>query len=493
MLPVPVKDMGVFLQLSAEIISMETADHLLALEETENLWEAQVRGLHLWPLIRWKVYRTARYRLRGYRQGAAGEDRLRRYFALPKWPFYLKTLSAVGAGRFSGRKTLFLTARNTRIPLDRSGRSFDRVHDAYFDLSEAPLILEANRFSRASHPDHRFEDCRYSLDVFWLWSYARSRFITLSERERGQISDFTHSVASLYGYPDMAPGLFEMALRLIRQHEVFRSFFRRSVLSKLAGNLAIVTYASYMGEYALLTKTLHECGFEVVEPQHGIIHRIHDAYRLPSALSEDDTHPARDYLPDTILTYGDYWNRQIQSPSTVKTIGYSYLQETVERSRTKVTVKGDQILILSQPFITSDLVDLTVYLAHSFPQRPIIFKLHPIEELSDPIFQPLGDLPNVHVESDADVYPLIAESAVIVGYSTTVLVEAVAFPGKRIFFQDRDDVIPAEVGSHFETPEELAAMLDDPATGVPDCAPREFWEIDWEARLRAFFAERRSP
>lgn len=472
---------------------MEMADRLLSLEETENLWEPQVRGLHLWPLIRFRVYRILRYRLRGYQQQDTEEGRVRRYFAPPKWPFYLKTLSALAAGRFSGQKTLFFTARSTRFPLGQTGRSFDRVHDAYFQFADAPLILEANPFAQIARPDHQFESCRYSLDVFWLWSYARSRFVRLSERESMQIGDFTRSVAALWGYPDMAADLSHLATRLVRLAAVSRSIFRRSVVSKLDGNLVIMPYASYMSHYALLTQLLHECGCEVVEPQHGIIHHIHDAYQLPSVPPDDETHPAHNYLPDVILTFGDYWNKQIRSPSRVRTIGYPYLQKIVERSRTEIAGKSDQILVLSQPFITVDLVDLTAYLARTFPERPIVFKLHPIEKLSDPVFQPLSDLPNVRVESDVDVYPLIAKSAIIVGYSTTALVEAVAFPGKRIFFQDPDDVIPVEVGSRFDTPEELAAMLDDPAAGVPDCAPHEFWEPDWEENLRAFFAERQSP
>jgi hypothetical protein len=131
-------------------------------------------------------------------------------------------------------------------------------------------------------------------------------------------------------------------------------------------------------------------------------------------------------------------------------------------------------------------VALAEQVAKAFPERQIVFKLHPLDPYTEEAYGTLQALPNVKVVTRADVYQLVAESEIILSYySTTVLIEAVAFPGKRIFYHEVG-ILPAEIGDHFESADDLIDLIRDPARGFPRCQPDQFWASDWQERLNKF-------
>lgn len=462
---------------------MHNRETLLSIEAGSNLWDAEAFGLKLWPLVRVFLLGQLAYQHKGY-QPITGEGR-KTYLLPHKWPRYLRAMSFALSPHKGHYSALFMVNNLTRVPLSSTGHSVDRLHGEFFNRIHQPLILESSPNAYAASPDQFHEQRIFSQDAFWLWSYAQSRIQRLPGAISKQLEEFAVWIAEVFNAPEHLPRLIGFLERFVREYRVIRPVLEKYIAPKLAQKFALVTCAAYMGREALVTATLHDLGFHVAEAQHGLINPLHLAYNLPEAYQHNPLHPSRRYLPDTLLTYGDHWSGVTQMPSAKVAVGYPHLSKIVERSMKTAASSEPSILVLSQPTVTDRAADLACKLAAAFPKQQIIFKLHPQEShLTDRLPQ-LQALSNVTIIGRADVYELIARSQSIVGFSTTVLVEAVAFPGKRIFFNEPDE-IPAEAGEPFADAEDLIGMLEQPDRGFPRCDPGFFWAVDWQARMDHF-------
>jgi hypothetical protein len=282
--------------------------------------------------------------------------------------------------------------------------------------------------------------------------------------------------------PDKEPRLASVMLGLLRRNAGLRLFLERRIVPKLQEpRFVLIENASYMGRGGLLTRTLHEAGLVVAEAQHGLISRQHYVYNYSPACLNDLQHPSRLYLPDILFTFGDYWSEQAQMPVEKISIGSPHLTRVVHNLRS-VQVIADQILVLSGD---ARALELTQELARAFPQRRIVFKLHPIESHLTASYSAQLPFQNVTVADFANVYELIAASAIIIGHSSTALIEAVAFPGKRIFYHDAE-FIPPDVGDQFTEAADLIALIENPSRGFPSARAEKFWTFDYEERLAQF-------
>jgi CDP-glycerol glycerophosphotransferase (TagB/SpsB family) len=146
------------------------------------------------------------------------------------------------------------------------------------------------------------------------------------------------------------------------------------------------------------------------------------------------------------------------------------------------------ILIISQGTVTPVMVDITKYLSKALPQYTIIFKLHPGEVPFTLRYEELKKYHNVQIKTYENIYELIAQSEIIVGYYSTSLFEAVAFKDKRIFIVD-NDMIPDSLGYKFSGNEELCDAILDEDAGYPSADPSYFWEPNWEEKISSFLTK----
>jgi len=270
--------------------------------------------------------------------------------------------------------------------------------------------------------------------------------------------------------------------RLIRQYTPLRSIFKRFIHPKLRVGVAFLEIAAYLGRQAILSKILHEFNYKVFEYQHGVISENHPAYNYPHALNTDQQHPSRQYLPDTLLTFGKGWSSKIDMPANIIPVGAPYLSKIVERVKKDGRHQRNSILVISQWTVTERLIRISTELAKAFPEKEILFKLHPAEIPSFTAIQRRLTEPNIKVLGSDDVYKLISESPIIIGFNSTALIEATAFQGKRIFFSDPVNM-PGGIGGFFHDTEELISLIKNPETGYPTVAGSDLWEPNWEETM----------
>ncbi|GAF86230.1 unnamed protein product, partial [marine sediment metagenome] len=219
--------------------------------------------------------------------------------------------------------------------------------------------------------------------------------------------------------------------------------------------------------------------------QHGFVSKEHYAYNYPQYCIDNNHHQCRDYLPDYLLMFGEYWAENIRIPSKKIVVGYPYLNEILNRLIEYIKPKTKSILIVSQGTVTKSMVNIAKKLSRTFTDYKIIFKLHPGEIPFKERYSLLKNLSNIEIIGNYNIFELIAKNKIIIGYNSTTLVEALKFPGKRIFILENNDV-PNEIGYKFTNVEELIEAIKDNSKGYPKAKPEYFWASNWEERFQEF-------
>lgn len=454
---------------------------LLAREESLNPWAASVQGIPLWAGLRTHLLRQALYADQPQHQLAALEKPRLRFFAPPIWKYYLRSLKNVLLPR--DYAALIYKGSVTRIAEDGGRRSRDRLYSPFYEALGDPLLIEAFTFTRQMPPPDPLVE-RYIISNDWLSLLLRSEAALrrLPPAHQRELDAFAEAAVQHFEQPAQ----FEQARRMLHRFVVGSQFFRRLVgrviAPRLRRPLALVNTASYMGGVAALTLALHEAGITVVELQHGV---LEVPYKFPASLLADVPPAVPAVLPDLLLTFGDYWSAQVQAPYQVEALGYPYLQEMVQRLEAHHPANPQQVLVVSQPLVTEALVTLACNLADALPQYQFSFRPHPREVLSAPLRQKLAAAPNLRLRESGSPYEMIAESGIVLGYSSMLLFEVAAFSGKRILIMD-NALVPDRLGEKFRTAEQAVNAIQDATRGQMQLAREALWAAQPMEKLAAF-------
>lgn len=459
--------------------SMDTFEELLQLEDQLHLWDAKVRGLHLWALVRSPVFQ------RLTRQAADFVPTPRRTWKVSASRAQLvrdaRTFQILVSPPSQSYDALFFAEGFSRYASDEN-TSFDRRLEPIYALYEHPLVLESHNALHIDKPDRSLGAEIYSQNIIWYFSSLFGRISRLKPSEKAVVYDFARTVALTFGIEDWEAFIVSRTEKLISFWPHVLQIVAKFIVPKLRHtSLVWVDNACYLNRQGLVTRALHEQGLRVAEVQHGIIYPQHYAYNYPVSCLQESQHPCRLYLPDLFLTYGDYWKGQNRIPSEQYTVGHVQLSRTVRALKQLKGVDG-QILVISGDART---LELTHALAKHFPQRKIILKLHPGETSLYASYTNEMSYPNVAIVLHDDVYRLVAESEIVIGYNSTVLIEAAAFPNKRIFFYEKN-IIPPTVGSRFSSIPDAIEQISDLTSGYGQATPDTFWALNYEDRLKAF-------
>lgn len=169
----------------------------------------------------------------------------------------------------------------------------------------------------------------------------------------------------------------------------------------------------------------HERGIEVAELQHGWIGSSHAAYNFGAAMRE----PAMvRCLPDTLLGYGEYWGRDIRFPGRFVPIG----KPTLDRTTLNVLPWADRprtVLFVSSNF-EHDLVDRALLAVRdALPSDwSLVLRPHPVERATA-AQRHAAVLAHDGIELglSVDGGEALARSRAVIGFSSTMLFEALAY------------------------------------------------------------------
>jgi len=446
-------------------------DELIAIESRAELWQPEVQGSKLWPAIRAGLLSTRIMNKMGWKTIPIAKSSRRNQIKL--WRPHLRTLSWMVQHNSQNRYSAFFMTYG-----------LDRFSYYFYERLTQPLIMESSWNGQINAPLWQSSNQVLLEDTFKVWSQLRYRHFPLSATELNAINEFAHQVSIAYEIPDQVAGIANRVKAYLRRMSIMRPVVER-IVRQMDSKFALIHMASYMGMLAPMVKLLHEHGITIAEPQHGIATEFHYAYNLPEICVSDPHHVCRQYLPDVFLTHGDYWGSRLRTPSRIVVTGFPRLSEQIENNAGKIEANPKQILIISQFIVIKQLIEITDHLARRFPDHRIIFKLHPLDTTLEPVWASLEQYPNVEIKGLYNIHELIAQSAVIVGYNSTVLWEVLAFPGKRCFFLKSNE-IPDSLGQSFSTPGELIDFILNPSSGYASMQAADIWADNWQQRVDNF-------
>jgi hypothetical protein len=359
----------------------------------------------------------------------------------------------------------------------------DRIHGGYYTFFKYPLIFQKPHQGKFSRLVVEVEPSNiYYFPTIQIFSklVEKIRFFSTDKDEQKlllEIAKKSEKISKKTVSKDEALHL----LKHTKARQLFYKFFVRKIAAKIAGKIVFLNCGCYLGSNAILSWNFHKHGFTVIEPQHGYIGPNHHSYNYPKGIFKIPR--VREVFPDYFLTFGEKWGQNISIPSQIIPVGNKYLEDYVKTNLPKKD-DGSNILVVSQGTVTERMVGIAKTIATAFPEKNIIFKLHPGEIPFKERYQELEAFGNIEIIGFQNILPLIAKSKYIVGYNSTTLFEALAFPGKKIFCPPNSYTCGEKGFNLFETSEQLVQMIRKGQGKISDGVAEEYWSPNWANNVK---------
>jgi len=407
------------------------------------------KDLMIWPLIRWRVLSYLIRKRNNLTIAQAGHTKL----SLKNFRYIYNSLKYAPHRLNKRYNILYYVSARGRL----NNKNFNIGADYYSSLLPNTLVIDASYRGHYYIPDN--------TDNFATGEYGELKAFLLYQIKRLFSKKNNHSIERFIEFLKTKDNIEEDFAQIIRKklyyyyhsYDYYRSYLK-NVFKKLNPKIIFVRTASYGGFKSTLLKTAKENGIITGEFQHGILYEGHMAYNYGDAVFKSEQY--KKYLPDYILTFGDYWNDKIKIPSKKITIGNPHFYESIKKYK-EIKEQKDSILIISQGSITDKFVNIAKYLSEKLPNYRILFKLHPGEVPFEGRYKELYKCANIELAKSGDIYEYLAQfENIVAGYSTAIF-ESLGF-NKKLFILDNDmskKNIPEDIGVRFKENEELKDLI----------------------------------
>lgn len=359
----------------------------------------------------------------------------------------------------------------------------DRIHGGFYTFFKRPLIFQRPYQGKFSRQVAGIEPSNiYYFPTIQIFSKLAEKISSLSVDKDEQkllleIAEKSEKISKKTICKDEALHLLKRTKAWQRAY----NFFVRKVAAKVTGKNVFLNCGCYLGLNAILSWHFHNHGFTVIEPQHGYIGPNHCAYNYPKEIF--NLPGVKEVFPDYFLTFGEKWGQDISIPSQIIPVGNKYLEDYVKTNQPKKD-DGSNILVVSQGTVTERMVEIAKVVATAFPEKNIIFKLHPGEIPFKERYQELEDFSNIEILGFENILPLIAKAKYIVGYNSTTLFEALAFPGKKIFCPMNSYTCGEKGFNLFESSEQLVQMIRKEQGKISGGVAEQYWSPNWANNVK---------
>lgn len=465
----------------------EVCEAFWRIEREEDLYNWEVLGVRLWPLVRFRVFynltkNSGTYKWKDSKPlvkpadypvwtGTKGEKVL--WKSVTGWRWHLRGL--IPDSMRDERAIKWLAATDMISPFsNRDARGVDRFMQPVIDeLGDKAIRFGVGSWDRES-PWPQIDRLQ---GIFRdRWGLIASVFVRLRvskadyakyRRVIKYLEDASRSSAGPYrNFPRWTLRNF------FAERRGYRILFKRIPLKRL-----FIVNASRM----LFMAAAQDSGIKVIELQCGVFSKYNMQFSWPGR-------PEIPYLPNEIWTWGQYWTDGIDNSGSQQIVvagatdEFEAVRERVLRVGSGATNPIERIpgtaVIMSQPLIGGELFAAALKLARLAPNYRFVFKPHPKDEQSDfdaalaESGQPMPANLVMAPEGKTSL-ELLAESELCLGVFSATLIEAAGL-GNRVGILKLagwEHLSPLIDGGHahaFETAEQMAAGLGSlPDAGDP--------------------------
>jgi hypothetical protein len=448
----------------------EVCEAFWKIEAAEDLYNWNVLGVRLWPLVRFRVFYNLTKNSGVYTwkttaalilpenypefKGKKGHKVL--WQGLTGWRWYLRKL--IPDAWRDPRLVTWLKAEDVISPF--SNRNFNGI-DKYSQPVIDALGDKAIRFGVGSYDRKREWPHLDNLQGHFRkrWANIASIYVRLSLK-KADYQKYARVIKFLETETRSSAGPYKNFPRwnlrnFLSERHGYRIMFRRLNIKRL-----FIVNASRMNFMA----AAQDSGIKVIELQCGVFSNYNMQFSWPGR-------PQIPYLPNEIWTWGEYWTTGIENAGGQQIVVAGSTKEFEDVRQAGTNHKHNTIVVMSQPLIGAELYAASLELAKLRPEYTVVFKMHP----KDLIEEFIGDKPanfSIAPEESASL-KLLAESEICVGVFSTTLIEAAGLGNKVAMLKlaGWEHLSPLVNGGYaraYDTIQELSADLPNlPDPGDP--------------------------
>jgi len=397
-------------------------DKFIQFEEDYNLFELQIFGISLWPVIRFRVYSLIYQKVNNTQINHPKKNVFKSiiliikgsYLALIKSPFFLKKKSTIifnhprkiinENGFYECKYTEHLTG-----------------HDAY--VFEIPF--QDRHYKPSQTPNLVYLDIILTLGRL---NSIIGKFKYLKNADINKIIKLKHSIEREFNVK--IPDFITLVKVLINKHKII-SFLAKKILKQIKPRQLIMTVA-YSDINLPFVEQAKRLGIKVIELQHGIMGGSHIAYNFYKIQNFN-------WYPDEIWVWNDFWANKSKFPIINEKIivkGFPYL-EKYKKERIINNENKKQIIIISQGPFSDKLIDLTIKLNNKLNHKvyQIAYKPHPSELEANVKNMDVLLKQNILISTDNNIYKVFNESYCQIGVNSTALFEGIELGLKTFVYK----------------------------------------------------------
>ena len=443
----------------------EIGEAFFEIERREKLYVWKVSGISVWVLLRSRLFKTITQNANLYDWSTAKK------FDLPAnaVPYAGTNAAELLWSAANGRAKApaseiepdFRNLKNVRalvVPFaTRSAENplFEKFSQPVIDaLGSDALVFGVGQWDKLSNRA-RLED----FNEMFIKKYGTlaSIFVRLGLRKR-DYAKYQRVVEFLEREVGASMAPYDVFPRWILRTFVAERRGYRKVLSATSAKTVYMVNAARMPFQA----AAQSLGMKIVEIQSGVFSKYSLQFSWPGS-------PAVDYLPNEILTWGEYFTAGIEHASNqeIRVIGSTDEFNSVRDANLKRN--SNQVVFLTQPLVGNEILESAIEFARIKPNLNVIVKMHPRNDLEDfkRIIAEEGGAPKnlLLMQSERTSLEVIAESEVAVGAFSTALIEAAGLGTKVAIlrlpgWQHLAPLVDGGYASAFDSASELAAGFD---------------------------------
>lgn len=382
---------------------------------------------------------------------------------------------------FAPRKDIYIFSSGI-VNISEQGRYTNRLYDHFYTLMrDKTQIIESSVKQSYLVPK---KEKIYFRDIIDIIIVLISKCIPIKTQDDKTIRKFIHYLKKNSGV-DISDQIYheiETALRKASKKMDVATIMYTWFFKYKKPKIIIIEDGQY-GGYSYIFKVAKKLGILTAEYQHGYIGLSHPAYNYNVNIFDQ----IKEYLPDYLLTHGDYWSERVRVPAKKITIGFPNLTEKSTQI-SSYYIPQRKILFISGGttykqlyLLIDDLIDDLQALGLQIILRP-----HPSEKPA--ITERYGELMkrNVHIDTQ-NLYDSLQSCEIIVGMEvSTVLFEATYFTKKVHLMKTLYTCFyePLSIFVDFENANELLINIRDNVEIKFE--PNYFWEKDWRKNYSTF-------
>lgn len=416
----------------------------------------QFRNMLVWPFIRSVVWNAVMKSVSNNKIGIVDNT----FFKgkLPKL-FYYNWFSIFDLKHnpfFINRKSNVLFLYNSLgNVLNAQGNYYNRIYDKFTSLYENTDIIENAPFYKHLEPRQKKVYYTDSIDIINLLA---EKLIPVCEKDKRMIDNFLLFLKNELPFELSQQNWKNIEIELERYAKTnrFTYIFYYKLFRRIQPKVVIQGQGCDGNHMACKLKVLHDLKIITSELQHGLITRTHFAYNYSETIFNNKDYQT--YMPDSLLTFGKYWENNMRIPIPVFAVGSANFNENIKNMGNLNSSKDTLLILPSDP---RSYLQLVANIKSKLPHLKILIKVHPSKEEQINIFSTIVN-ENIKIFCKENIFSLFKQADLVIGDDSTALYEAFAL-GKKVYVWESEkslSVVDKKIGQWFKEKEEIIELLE---------------------------------